>query len=419
LRLKNKINLSSYIKDILTSLTGTTLSQLITICMAPILTRIYQPADYGLLGVYMSITAILFVFVNFQYSQAILLTESKEEEDNVVLLCFSTSVIFSLLIGLIILIFHFFEFSFFTSAKLKYWLFFIPVSIFLNSGNTILSKVLNKYKRYKGLSFSLVVAAITTVSCSLGFGLIYHSYEGLFVGFLMGQFSRLLILYIYSRKYKIERCNINKKAILNGIKKYKKFPLFSIPTEFLYGWTDQLPIYFFNTYASTTVIGHFNYGKRMVSLPITLVTGAVGRVFSQKAAEHYNNTGECKKVFMDTLKMLAFPILPFFVILGIFAPDIFGFVFGNKWITAGEYVQILLPMFYLKAVVSPLSYMFIIKGKQDEDMILHIVSFVLVAFSFYLGYLLKSEVNTTLSFFSFSYCLIYIYTLIRSYQFSK
>jgi O-antigen/teichoic acid export membrane protein len=415
----SKNNLSTYIKDILTSLTGTTLSQFITIAMAPILTRIYQPADYGLLGIYMSITSLLFVFVNFQYSQAILLTENKEEEDNIVALCYIITITFSLLVSISILTFYLSEVRFFTHAKLGYWLFFIPISIFLNGSNTIISKILNKYKKYKGLSISQIVASITTVSCSLCLGLTYKSYEGLFVGFLMGQFSRFFILYLYSRELKLKRGHINKTSILNGIKKYKKFPIFSIPTEFLYGWTDQLPIYFFNAYASTTVIGHFNYGKRMVSLPISLVTGAVGRVFSQRAAEQYNETGECKKIFVDTLKMLALPILPFFIVLGIFAPAIFDFVFGNEWRTAGEYVLYLIPMFYLKAVVSPLSYMYIIKHKQDEDMILHIVSFVLVASSFYLGYVLKSEVSTILSFFSFSYCLIYIYTLIRSYQFSK
>ena len=360
----NKLK-TSYLKDILTSLTGTTISQVITITMAPILTRIYQPSDYGLLGIYMSITAILFVFVNFQYSQAILLTENKKEEDNIIFLCYTITGLFSLLIGLSIISFYLFEFTFFTNAKLNYWLFFIPVSIFLNGSNTIISKVLNKYKKYKGLSYSQVIAAITTVSFSLGFGLLYHSYEGLFIGFLMGQFSRFTILYLYSRKLSIVKSNINREAMFAGIKKYKKFPLFSIPTEFLYGWTDQLPIYFFNAYASTTVIGHFNYGKRMVSLPISLITSAVGRVFAQKAAEQYNETGECKKLFIDTFKMLALPILPLFIVLGIFAPSIFGFVFGAEWDTAGKYVQFLIPMFYLKAIVSPLSYMYIIKGKQD------------------------------------------------------
>ncbi len=200
MKLNNRLNFSNYIKDILTSLSGTTISQAITISMAPVLTRIYQPSDYGLLGIYMSITAILFVFVNFQYSQAILLTEDKKEEDNIVILCYTITLLFSLAITLIILSFYLFEFDFFNNAKLGIWLFFIPISIFFNGCNTIFSKILNKYKKYKGISFSLVVSSITTISFSFSLGLLLKSYEGLFIGFLMGQFSRFIVLYFYTKK---------------------------------------------------------------------------------------------------------------------------------------------------------------------------------------------------------------------------
>ena len=204
-----------------------------------------------------------------------------------------------------------------------------------------------------------------------------------------------------------------------GIKKYKKFPIYSIPTDFLFAWTEQLPIFFFNTNFNTQVIGHFNYGKRMVSLPISFITSAVGQVFSQKAAEQYNEKGECKLLFVNTLKMLSLPTLPFFIILFLFAPEIFGFVFGEEWSIAGNYVQILTPMFFLKSVVSPLSYMFIIKNKQDEDLIIHICAFILIACSFYIGYRLETSIQTILCMFSLSYSLIYLYTLYRSFYFSK
>jgi len=416
-KIRSKLN-SAYIKDILTSFTGTTLSQAITIAMAPILTRIYTPSDYGLLGIYMSVTVILYVFVNLQYSQAILLTESKEEEDNVVFLCFTISIFYTICITAFLLLLHFFEFSFFTNAKLGYWLFLIPISIFLNGNNTLGFKLLNKYKKYKGLSISQIISSITTVFFSLILGWMYQSYEGLLIGFLLGQLSKLVVIIIYIKNVNFNKKNITKKSLKFVIKKYKKFPIFSIPTEFLYGWTDQLPVYFFNSYGSTTIIGHFNYGKRMVSLPISFITAAVGNVFAQKAAEQYSETGECEKLFIDTLKILSLSILPFFILLGFFAPVIFGFVFGSEWRRAGEFVQILIPMFYLKAIVSPLSYMYIIKNKQDEDLILHLISFGLVAFSFYISYLLKSDIKTILYMFTFSYCLIYIVYLYRSYKFS-
>ncbi|MGB0887726.1 MAG: oligosaccharide flippase family protein, partial [Vicingaceae bacterium] len=402
-----------------TSLSGTTLSQVITIGMAPILTRIYLPADYGLLGIYMSITAILFVFTTLQYSQAILLTNSKKEENAIIKICSLTTIIYSLLIAITILFFDLLELNLFTSSKLKFWLYFIPFSTLLFGFNTILSKLLNKYKKYKALSITQIFSSITTVLISLILGLSINNFSGLLIALIAGQLIRFFSLITLSKQFLFPFNNPSKELTRKTIIKFKKFPLYTIPTEFLFGWTNQLPIYFFNSYFNTTVIGHFNYGKRMVSLPISFITGAVGNVFAQKAAEQYNKTGECRNIFINTFKMLALPILPFFIILGIFAPTLFSFIFGSEWLTAGTYVQILTPMFYLKAIVSPLSYMYIIKNKQDEDMVLHIVSFAIIAFSFFVGYQLNSDINTILIFFSFSYCLIYIYTIIRSYQFSK
>ncbi len=414
----NKFN-TPYLKDILTSFTGTTISQIIPILMAPVLSRIYAPSDYGLLGIYMSITPILIVFVNLQYTQAILQTSTKKEEDNIVAICYLLTFFYTFLIIAIILILYIFEISFFVNAKLGYWLYFIPLTVFLSGITTVQTKILNKHRHYKIISTSQIASTIATVFCSLAFGILFKSYEGLFIGFFIGQITLFVSQIIFLKEIRIQQKNIDWSDIKNGMLKYKKFPLFSIPTEFLYGWTDQLPIYFFNAFYNTSVIGHYNYGKRMVSLPISFITGAVGNVFAQKAAEQVNETGECRKLFINTFKMMALPILPFFVLLAFFSPIIFGFVFGKEWTTAGEYVQILIPMFYLKAIVSPLSYMYVIKNKQDEDMILHIISFALVASSFYIGYVLKSNIKTILFLFSLSYCLIYITYLFRCYHFSK
>ena len=416
--IKDKLN-SKYFKDIITSLSGTTLSQILTIGMAPILTRIYSPSDYGMLGIYMSITAILFVFATLQYSQAILITKTEEEEFSVIKICSIVTVAYSIFIAISLYLFMFFKFDFLTSSKLGGWLYILPFSIVLFGFNTILTKLLNKHKKYKSLSISQIVTSVTTVLTSLSLGLLLNNFSGLLFGLVAGQLIRFITLLLFSKHLLLSLKKHQGTPINHTIIKFKKFPLFTIPTEFLFGWTNQLPVYFFNAYFNTAVIGHFNYGRRMVSLPISLITGAVGNVFAQKAADQFNKTGECQKIFNNTFKMLALLLLPFFIILSIFAPTIFSFVFGKEWLIAGSYVQILSPMFYLKAIVSPLSYMYIIKNKQDEDMVLHIISFIIIAFSFYLGYQLKSDINTILFFFSFSYCLIYIYTIIRSYQFSK
>lgn len=410
---------SAFFKNILTALTGSVFSQLIPIIAAPILTRLYKPSDYGIIAIYSSITSILFIFVSLQYSQSILITKTKEEEDNVMAVCYIFTILFSLVLAIAVTTLQLFKVSFIIDSKLGYWLFLTPVTTLLYGFNTAKIQLLNKYKLYKGLSVSQILSSITSTVISLIVGFTFGGYQGLLLALLISQLASFISLFHYGKAHFISYKNISFERIKDTLKIYKKFPIFSIPTEFLFSWTEQLPIYYFSYKFNLNVIGYFNYGKKTISLPISLVTSAIGRVFAQNAAEQYNKTGECQTIFIKTFKLLALPSLPFFIILVIYAPDIFHFIFGKDWVIAGEYVQILSPMFYLKSFVSPLSYMYIIKQRQGEDLIIHIVSFLLICFSFFISYLNKYDIFSTIGLFSFSYCFIYIYTLIRSYVFAK
>ena len=56
--IKKLNNCSSFTKNVLTLMTGTTVAQAIPIAISPILTRIYTPSDFGLLALFIAITAI-------------------------------------------------------------------------------------------------------------------------------------------------------------------------------------------------------------------------------------------------------------------------------------------------------------------------------------------------------------------------
>ena len=109
----------------------------------------------------------------------------------------------------------------------------------------------------------------------------------------------------------------------------------------------------------------------------------------------------------------AFPV----ILIGIFAPEIFEFIFGNKWISAGVYAQLLIPMIFFKLIVSPVSYVFYIYKKLKEDFIIHVymlISSWLILSFFYS----KGDLESGILFFALNYSAIYIYTWIRSYRFT-
>ena len=409
----------TYAKDILTAFSGTTIGQLIPILLAPVITRIYTPTDFGLLGVYMGIAAIFTLFSTFQYSQAILLSKTKEEEDNLVALSLGICVGLTLLSTIIIMLLKEKIALLLNVEEVENWLLAVPVAILFSGLITTYTKKLNKYRKYKVISISQMMIAIVTVSVSISVGHFFKIGVGLLIAMIAGQSAGIVVLLIGAREYPFEKKNVAITDIKMEFIKHKQFPIFSLPVGFLYNWTTQLPIYILSIYFSPALVGLFNYGRRMTTLPVDFITKSIGLVFAQRAAEEFNKTGNCVNVYKNTLKMLVLILALPFIVLTFFGPFIFGFIFGDEWRGAGEYVQILSIMFYFRAIANPLSYVFIIRNKQNEDFILHIIILVLVSFALYFGYQLYHDIKIMLLFYAIAYTIVYLFYIFRSYFLAK
>ena len=86
---------SRFSRDVLTLVTGTTVSLIITLLASPIITRLYGPAAFGLLALFTSITGILGVIVCLRYELAIVLPKTDEEAANIFGLCMLLVVLVS------------------------------------------------------------------------------------------------------------------------------------------------------------------------------------------------------------------------------------------------------------------------------------------------------------------------------------
>ncbi len=74
---------SEFSKNVLTLMTGSTLSQAIPIAISPILTRLYTPEDFGLYAIFIAIITIFGTIVSGRYELAIMLPENDEHAINI------------------------------------------------------------------------------------------------------------------------------------------------------------------------------------------------------------------------------------------------------------------------------------------------------------------------------------------------
>lgn len=113
--------LGSYAKDSMILMTGTALSMGISLLSSPILSRLYNPNQFGLLTTFTSVYSVLLIAATCRYELAILLPKEEQEAFTVTLLGAGLSVAFSLVMGLVLAVIGCF------GVPLSYWPFLPPL----------------------------------------------------------------------------------------------------------------------------------------------------------------------------------------------------------------------------------------------------------------------------------------------------
>lgn len=251
--------------------------------------------------------------------------------------------------------------------------------------------------------------AVLTPIISISLGLWIKNETGLFVGLLVGQSLPALILLIgLAKKYDLGLKKMDISVVKQLFRKHKKFPIYSLPSEFVNRFSNQLPVFMLNHFVGVGAVGVYNLAMRMLGLPISFIGAAISNVFQQRATEDYHRTGSCRGIFIKTFKSLALiSIIPTIVIL-LFGPDLFQWAFGDTWREAGVYSQLLVIMIMLRLIVSPLTYVIIISQKLHISLILDGVNLILIIISFYIGLAVFSSSRLGLILYATTLTLSYI-----------
>lgn len=411
---------SEFLRNAGTLMSGTVFAQGISVFTAPVLYRIYDKVDYGTLGLYIAISGVIGVFSTMQYSAAILLEKNEEDAKQVIWLNRIINICVALLAGVIILLGADIIAHYLNNPNITMWLILVPISIFFGGQNAIFRVWANRKKEYKILTFNTILIAILIPCISIPVGLYNNGPLGLFLGLLSSHVIPPIILFFhFSKKDNLGFSILDITKVKQLSNKYIQFPKYTLPSEFINRFSNHLPVFMLSTFVGAETVGVYNLAVRMLGLPITFISSAIGEVFRQKASVDYNKYGNCKSFFIKTLKsLLLISILPF-TILVIFGPDLFAIVFGEKWKQAGIFARILSIMFLANLITSPLTFLYFIANKQREDFILHIWMLISTIGAFLLGNYVWGTTNAILLCYSINFTIIYMIYLFRSYTFSK
>lgn len=418
-RFHSTIFKSEFRRNVMTLITGTTIANAIPVAVVPILTRIFTPEDFGILAFYSAVVTIFAILSTAGYELAIVLPKKRDDAYQILVLSCTISTFFSLLMLFFIWFFEKQMSRLLNNPENYIFLYWMPLSVFLISIYQSLYYWFNREKAYRNMANGSVIKNSTIVISQISIGFFSKlSALGLIVGQLIGQVLGTLYM---GQKFIKETHNLYKPKISDQLKlakRYKNFPKFILIANTMNTASRHLPSIFFNMFFTQIAAGFYLIVNLAIGVPITIVSIAIGDVFRQQASVAYAERGEClneyKKIFK---KLLMISLLPF-GLFAIIAPDLFEIIFGKNWRIAGEYAQILTPMFLLKFISNPLSNMFLVAEKQKLELLLQTILLVATVLCFFVG-LMFNDIILTICLISAVNTLMYGIMALMSFKFAK
>ena len=411
--LKEKIRKSKFGKNILIIAGGTAFAQVLGIIFSPIITRIYPPEQYGVLTAYTAVLGLLVISASLDYQKAIPIAEDDNKAINILVL--SLISLFSVVVFVASLLYLWGDFflSVLDSEVLSSFKYLIPIGVLFAGLYNIVLQWGFRTRNYKVITRTKVSQSVTSNLIKIGLGLLNIGPIGLIIGTITGQSAGITSLSVPLLKKRTSFVSVNLKSLKYVLKRYKKFPLYSAPSNYVYTASNNLPVILLVSLFDSTITGFFGLAKSITYLPISLIGNSISQVFySESANLGKENPKEIKRLAISLMKKIAIiAVIPLLVLL-FFGPILFSFVFGKEWYEAGIYARLLSIMVYFHFIATPIGRVLEIFERQREGLALNIVRLVLVAGVFLVSKIMRFSSYITVGLYSISNAVTYIILLI-------
>lgn len=197
--------------------------------------------------------------------------------------------------------------------------------------------------------------------------------------------------------------------------KHQAFWRFSLPSSLLNALVGQLPLFLVGIKHGALAAGLFALTQRVLAAPISLLAASILEVFKRQAVHDFETLGNCRDAYQYTFKTLLVLGLGPSLVLFLYSPDLFSLVFGEAWRPAGELAHVLAPLFLLNFIASPLSYVFFVAGKQKIELGWQVALFGMTVTAF----LVPDTLHESVLWYAIGYSLLYLVYLYMSYQCSQ
>ncbi len=349
--------------------TGNGLVQIVSLALVPVLTRLYAPIHFGGFAFIMIVAGIVATVSTLRLEYAVIIPREERWAYGVVRTALGAMAIIMIIGGVIWL-------------PTTTWAADSPVAHHLGWGLLVgmgialyqlFFQLRIRHRHYTRTAAAQVVVGLGSPLTAITWAWIFGPTDkGLSMGFLVAHLAGIIWLH---PPLDILRHH-HLPTPQNVLQRFRHFPMFNLPHALLNFGTGNLPYLILGPVFGQTTVGQLSVAIGKVSKGIQWWNGSIYPVLSREVMAHLHDRRPTSHWLQRiTLKQALYGSV-LFIPLGIWAPQIFAWFFGQVWEPAGYYLRYLLPWLFMVWFTAPLSFLPNLLNRQREALLWEVFLFV-------------------------------------------
>ena len=336
--------------------TGALIGKLITLAALPVITRLYGPDAFGVMGIFVAATTIIIPVVTLQFNHALPIPRRDGLAANIAvlaLLCiFTMTALLSAALGL----FGAQILALLDAEPLISLAWAIPLAAMLVGISSVATMWQTRHRRYGSLTVGSAFESAIGNGLKIALGLVSPGPHGLIIGQSLQMSGRfILFLPAVTRDILAKRHRIDPGRLLQAAKSFARFPLYRTPAQFIGAMGMKAPILFIAFTFGAETAGQFALAMMAVTMPITLIGSKIGKAFYAETAHiGRKNTDDILIAMHQMVRTLLLCGIVMAACVAVAAPSLFPLIFGEDWSKAGAFTAALSMMLAGRLAFSPL-----------------------------------------------------------------
>lgn len=393
---------SSFLGNTTQLLSGEMVAQAVGFAVLPLLTRLYGPSAFGVLGVFMAISEVGGKMSSLRYDVAIVLPLQDREAWALLRFAALFGLSFSLFLFIASFPFRGDISEFFGVDALEAYFPLLALMMLGICWQSLGSFWSLRGKHFRAIAQGSAGSSIVGNCLKVTAGLFGFGVGGLLWGSVMQRWSNLLLIRCLTPSRIWQHETVKGEALRLAIA-YDEFPKYRMPQDFLNTLTRQIPNILLAACFSPVTAGFYILAVRILQLPFSLLQEAVRKVFYIKAVEIQREESSLFKLCSLMSLIIFVGMLPIVLILVGWGGVFFEFVFGSEWSTTGLYAKWVILGVLCGFVSVPSAVVLPILGWNRFYLIFEIVSTVL-RFSLMVCVALSLTANATVAAIALGSC---------------